>query len=175
MIFSPDSPGIRVGRLFWTGGHRARDLIRWKKRRNGRIGTGRRCAAPRLAAVEGVRVRCDDDRFHPYRYASSNGIMTTVAVTVDTVLVRDSEPMPTTVDDEVVVLSVRAGAYFGFNRIGSEIWNMLSEPRRVGQILDTLAQSHEVDLDTMTRDVTQFLQTLIERRLVRVVDSKESR
>jgi hypothetical protein len=27
----------------------------------------------------------------------------------------------------------------------------------------------------MTRDVTQFLQTLIERRLVRVVDSKESR
>jgi len=103
------------------------------------------------------------------------GFMTTVAVTIDTVLVRDSEPMPTTVDDEVVVLSVRAGAYFGFNRIGSEIWNMLAEPRRVGQILDTLAQSHEVDLDTMTRDVTQFLQTLIERRLVRVVDSKESR
>jgi hypothetical protein len=101
--------------------------------------------------------------------------MTTVAVTVDTVLVRDSEPLPTTVDEEVIVLSVRAGAYFGFNRIGSEIWNMLSEPRRVGEILDTLAQSHEVDLDTMTRDVTQFLQTLIERRLVRVVDSKESR
>ena len=101
--------------------------------------------------------------------------MTTVAVTVDTVLVRDREPMPTTVDDEVVVLSVRAGAYFGFNRIGSEIWNMLSEPRRVGEIFDTLAQSHEVDRDTMTRDVTQFLQTLIERRLVRVVESKESR
>ena len=45
----------------------------------------------------------------------------------------------------------------------------------MGEILDTLAQSHEVDLDTMTRDVTQFLQTLIERRMVRVVDSKESR
>jgi hypothetical protein len=136
---------------------------------------GRRCAALRLAAMEGLRVRCGDDRFHPHRYARSNGIMTTVTVTVDTVLVRDSEPMPTTVDEEVVVLSVRAGAYFGFNRIGSEIWNMLSEPRRVGEILDTLAQSHEVDFDTMTRDVTQFLQTLIERRLVRVVDSKESR
>jgi len=125
--------------------------------------------------MEGLRVRCGDDRFHPYRYAGSNGCMTTVAVTADTILVRDNEPMPTTVDEEVVVLSVRAGAYFGFNRIGTEIWNMLAEPRRVGEILDTLAQSHEVDLDTMTRDVTQFLQTLIERRLVRVVDSKESR
>ena len=49
--------------------------------------------------------------------------MTTVAVTADTILVRDNEPMPTTVDEEVVVLSVRAGAYFGFNRIGTEIWN----------------------------------------------------
>jgi hypothetical protein len=136
---------------------------------------GRRCAALRLAAMEGLRVRCGDDRSHLYRHARSNGLMTTVAVTADTVLVRDSEPMPTTVDEEVIVLSVRAGAYFGFNRIGSEIWNMLAEPRRVGDIFDTLVQSHEVDRDTMTRDVTQFLQTLIERRLVRVVDSKESR
>jgi hypothetical protein len=134
-----------------------------------------RCAALRLAAMEGLRVPCGDDCFHPYQYARSNGLITTVAVTADTVLVRDSEPMPTTVDEEVVVLSVRAGAYFGFNRIGTEIWNMLAEPRRVGHILDTLAQSHEVDRDTMTRDVNQFLQTLIERRLVRVVDSKESR
>ena len=91
-------------------------------------------------------------------------------VTVDTVLVRDSEPVPATVDDDVVVLSLRAGAYFGFNRVGSEIWNMLAQPRRVGEILDTLAQSHDVDADTMTRDVSQFLQTLIERRLARVVD-----
>ena len=106
---------------------------------------------------------------------TSNSVTATLTVTADTILVRDNEPMPTTVDEEVVVLSVRAGAYFGFNRIGTEIWNMLAEPRRVGEILDTLAQSHEVDLDTMTRDVTQFLQTLIERRLVRVVDSKESR
>jgi hypothetical protein len=92
-----------------------------------------------------------------------------VSVTVDTVLVQDSEPIPATVDDEVVLLSVRAGNYFGLNRVGSEIWNMLTEPRRVGDIFETLAQSHDVDADTMTRDVTAFLDTLIERGLVRVV------
>jgi hypothetical protein len=93
-----------------------------------------------------------------------------VTVTADTILVQDSEPIPATVDEEVVVLSVRAGAYFGFNRVGTEIWNMLTEPRRVGQILDSLSQAHDVDADTMTRDVTRFLQDLIERRLVRVID-----
>jgi hypothetical protein len=93
-----------------------------------------------------------------------------VTVTVDTILVQDNEPIPATVDEQMVVLSIRAGAYFGFNKVGTEIWNMLTEPRRVGQILDSLSQAHDIDADTMTRDVTRFLQDLIERRLVRVID-----
>lgn len=93
-----------------------------------------------------------------------------MTVTVDTILARDSEPIPATVGEEVVVLSIRAGSYFGFNRVGTEIWNMLAEPRRVDQIFDALSQLHDVDAETMIRDVTPFLQTLIERRLVRVVD-----
>jgi hypothetical protein len=93
-------------------------------------------------------------------------------VTVDTVLVQDKEPIPATVDEEVVLLSLRAGNYFGFNRVGTEIWNMLTEPRPVREILASLAQSHDVDTETMTRDVTQFLQTLIDRGLVRVVAGK---
>ncbi len=93
-----------------------------------------------------------------------------MTVTVDTILVRDSEPIPATVEEETVVLSIRAGAYFGFNRVGTEIWNMLMEPRRVGDIFDLLSQTHEVDAATMTRDVTVFLNSLINRRLLRVVD-----
>ena len=45
----------------------------------------------------------------------------------------------------VVVLSIRAGSYFDFNRVGSEIWAMLAEPRRVAGILDALAQNYDVD------------------------------
>jgi hypothetical protein len=89
----------------------------------------------------------------------------------DAVVVQDSEPIAATVDDEVVMLSVRAGAYFGLNGIGSEIWHMLREPRRVGDLCDELAQRYEADTDTLTRDVTLFLQALIERGLVRVVDA----
>ena len=97
-----------------------------------------------------------------------------MTVTVDTVLVQDNEPIPATVDEEVVLLSVRAGNYFGFNRVGTEIWNMLTEPRQVGDILASLAKSHDVDTDTMARDVTQFLRTLIDRGLVRVIDPGKS-
>jgi hypothetical protein len=99
----------------------------------------------------------------------------TATVTTDSILVQEREPVATTVDEEVVVLSMRAGSYFGFNRVGTAIWNMLAKPRPVGHILDELSQLHEVDRATMTRDVMTFLQTLVDRRLVRVVEPEDAR
>ena len=59
-----------------------------------------------------------------------------MSVTIDSVLVRDKDLAAADLDGHVVVLSVPAGAYFGFNGVASEIWHMLSEPRRVGEIFD---------------------------------------
>jgi hypothetical protein len=95
---------------------------------------------------------------------------TALSVTIDSVLVRDEEPRAVDLDDGVVVLSVRAGSYFGFNRVASEIWHMLGEPRRVGQVFDALSECHDVDAETLARDVTPFLLMLIEQRLVRALD-----
>ena len=96
-------------------------------------------------------------------------------VTVDAILIQDSEPICATVQENIVLLSIRAGAYFRFNRVGAEIWNMLIEPRRVGEIFDALAQTHDVDVDTMTRNVAEFLDALVKRHLVRVVNPNEIR
>jgi hypothetical protein len=98
-----------------------------------------------------------------------------LVVTIDSVLIREQELPTADFDDGVVVLSVRGGSYFGFNRVGTEIWRMLAEPRRVGQIFDSLAQDHDVDADTLARDVTPFLRTLLEHRLVRVLDRGDAR
>jgi hypothetical protein len=98
-----------------------------------------------------------------------------LSVTIDTVLVQDTEPSATDLDGDVVVLSVRAGAYFGFDSVATEIWNMLAQPRQVGQIFESLLQRHDVDAETLARDVTPFLQTLIENRLVRLIESGEPR
>ena len=96
-------------------------------------------------------------------------------VTIDSVLLQDTEPTAADLDDGVVVLSVRAGSYFGFNEVASEIWTMLTEPCSVSQIYASLSERHNVDADTLTRDVTPFLQTLVEHRLVRVIDRGQVR
>jgi Coenzyme PQQ synthesis protein D (PqqD) len=94
-------------------------------------------------------------------------------VTIESILVQDAEPVGADLDDGWVLLSLRAGAYFSFNPIASEIWQMLAEPCRVGQIFASLRDGHDVDAQTIARDVTPFLQTLVNHRLVRVIDPRK--
>ena len=92
----------------------------------------------------------------------------------DSVVVQESEPVAAEVDGEVVMLSERAGAYFGLDDIGSEIWRLIKEPRRVADVCDTLAQHYEIDADTLNRDVLSFLEQLLARNLVRLVHAPEA-
>ena len=96
---------------------------------------------------------------------------TGVAMTVrsDSVVVRDSEPIFTTIDSEVVMLSPRAQAYFGLGMVGSEIWNAIEKPRRVDELCTALLQEFEVDADTCRREVLNFLNDLVERGLAHIV------
>jgi hypothetical protein len=98
-----------------------------------------------------------------------------VGVTIDSILVRDRTLPAADLDGRIVVLSVDAGTYVSFNGVASEIWQMLSEPRRVGEIFDRLSQNHDVDAKTLSRDVLPFLQRLIERRLARQIDREAAR
>ena len=101
--------------------------------------------------------------------------MTALGVTVDSVLVRNQELTAADVDGRAVVLSLDAGFYFDFSRVATEIWGMLAEPRRVSEIFRDLSKLHDVDAETVTRDVTPFLQTLVEQRLVRMIAPEEMR
>jgi hypothetical protein len=94
-------------------------------------------------------------------------------ITVESILVQDSEPVAADLDRGSALFSLRAGAYFDLNPTASEIWQMLAEPRRVGQIFASLSDGHDVDAETVARDVTPFLQTLVDHRLVRVVDPEK--
>lgn len=94
-------------------------------------------------------------------------------ITADCILVQDREPNAATLDDVTVLLSVRAGSYFEFNRVGSEIWTMLAEPRRVDEVFAALSQNHHIDSETVARDVTPFLEALVTLRLVRMIGADQ--
>lgn len=88
---------------------------------------------------------------------------------IDTILVQDDEATLVMLEDRAVVLGIPHGSYFDFNRIGSQVWAMLAAPCRIGDMFDTLFQTHNAAMDVIQRDVTAFLRTLIEKKLVRVI------
>jgi hypothetical protein len=94
-------------------------------------------------------------------------------VTVESILVQDSEPVGADLDGGSALLSLRAGAYFDLNPTASEIWQMLAKPCRVGQIFASLSNNHDLDAQIVARDVTPFLQTLVDHRLVRIIDPRK--
>jgi hypothetical protein len=93
-----------------------------------------------------------------------------LCVTFESILVQDNETVGADLDGGSALLSLRAGAYYSLNPIASEIWQMLAEPSRVGQIFASLSDGYSVDTQTVAHDVTPFLQSLVNHRLVRVVD-----
>jgi len=46
---------------------------------------------------------------------------------------------------------------------------MLAEPCPIGRIFDSLSQNHRVDREIVVREVTPFLQTLLEQQLIRTM------
>ena len=98
-----------------------------------------------------------------------------MSVTNDSIVVRDNQLAAADVEGRTVILSVSAGSYFDFNHIGTEIWKMLAEPCCVSEIFHRLSQRHEVDAETLRRDVTPFLQILVNERLIRMIAPEELR
>ncbi len=97
-----------------------------------------------------------------------------MSVTIDSVLVQDKDLATADLDGGVVVLSVRAGAYFGFNgsraKSGTFFRSLAGSARS-----SALSQSHDVSDATLSRDVLPFLQTLIDRELALQIDPDGAR
>lgn len=90
-------------------------------------------------------------------------------VHADSFVVRETEPIFTTIDGEVVMMSVRSQAYYGLGSVGSEVWNAIATPSRVDEVCARLVTEFEVDPLTCEREVLDFLNDLVKRGLARVV------
>src|SRR5829696_6035866 len=91
-----------------------------------------------------------------------------MAIGPASIVIRDDAPLAATVDGEVVMLSLRAGAYFGLGVTGSEIWTLLERPRRVDAIVADLLDRYDCEAETCLRDTLAFLEDLLRRGLIRV-------
>lgn len=83
-----------------------------------------------------------------------------------TLIVRSDETLSAPSDDETVMFNAASESYYGLDRIGTRIWDLLETPTTITAITECLRQEFEVDAETCLRDVTSLVQEMFEEHLV---------
>lgn len=69
---------------------------------------------------------------------------------------------------EKVMLSIQKGKYYNLGEMGGKIWDMMSEPISISQIINNLLSEFDVDFERCKSEVLTFLSALLEEELVMV-------
>lgn len=71
-----------------------------------------------------------------------------------------------TVGDEMVVLHLANGTYFGLDPVGALLWTGLSNGELPGQVCDHILDRFDADRETVENDLRQFLEDLANSDLI---------
>lgn len=85
----------------------------------------------------------------------------------DRVAVRDGV-MFNRVGDEVVLLDLDSGTYFGLDAVGGRLWDLISGTATIGEAIDAMLDEYEVERDVLERDVMKLVEELAEKKLIEV-------
>jgi hypothetical protein len=78
-----------------------------------------------------------------------------------------SNVMVRQVGQELVILELSSGTYFGLDPVGARIWQLIVEQRSTNEICAALEAEYDVTADVLGQDVTRLIETLIDKGLVR--------
>jgi len=70
------------------------------------------------------------------------------------------------VDDELVMLDLEQGRYFGLNSVGAEIWNYIESPRRINEVVAHLLRKFNIDEPTCRAETLNLLKSMMSAKLV---------
>lgn len=92
------------------------------------------------------------------------------AISLETIVVASKNQVSCSLDDEVAIVHVRAGIYYGLDPVGARIWELIATPRSVRAVRDALLAEYQVDAERCEGDLVTLLRTLTDAGLVEISD-----
>jgi hypothetical protein len=87
----------------------------------------------------------------------------------ETVLKRKQNQLFSEIDDEVVMLSVENSEYYGMDKVGSRIWQLLEKEIKFGDLITALTDEYEVAEEQCKEDTLQFIEQLKAKDLIDIL------
>lgn len=73
---------------------------------------------------------------------------------------RESDLTWQEIDEEIIILDLKASSYLKLNGSGAHLWKQLEKGADVTGMVDSLVGAYDVDPDTARRDVDAFVRQL---------------
>ena len=89
-------------------------------------------------------------------------------ISTSSVVVAAKDQVSSDLGEEVAILDLKNGVYYGLDAVGARIWNLIQEPKAVNEIRDVLLDEYEVEPEHCERDLLALLEKLVAENLVEV-------
>jgi hypothetical protein len=83
-----------------------------------------------------------------------------------TVVVASTNQVSCPLGDEIIILDLKAGLYFGLDNVGAKIWELVQQPRTIASLREAILDGFEVSGDVCQRDLVALLRELLDRNLI---------
>ena len=81
---------------------------------------------------------------------------------------RNNEVFASEIDNEVVMMNIDTGKYYGMDAIGSRIWELIADEILVTELIGKLMEEYDVEEEQCRKDVLEFLNQLNANKLLQV-------
>ena len=87
-------------------------------------------------------------------------------ITPDTMLQRKPGMLFNEIDGEVVMLSIENSEYYGMDKVGSRIWQLLENPMRFNELVNRLMDEYDVTEEKCRQETLDFVKKMTEKKLL---------
>jgi hypothetical protein len=73
-------------------------------------------------------------------------------------------------DGESVLLNVKTESYYGLDKVGTRMWQVLTSSESIQAASETLLREYDVDREVLQEHLGELVQQLVDQGLLDVVD-----
>jgi hypothetical protein len=86
----------------------------------------------------------------------------------DSIVVASSKQVSCPLGEESAILNLKNSVYYGMNAVGTRVWTLLKEPKKVADVRDAIVDEYDVDAGRCGRDVLALLEQMRDEGLIEV-------
>lgn len=89
-------------------------------------------------------------------------------LTSNSIIQRDPNVIAAEADQDLIMVSIASGYYYGLSDVAREIWEAIERPTKVSDLVDNLTLNYDVNSSSCEQQTLSFLEALLAEDLLQV-------